>query len=77
MAIIADATLSWSAPVTLSQDEIWQARDGTVYLTTNDTPGADDGILLSEGQAVQFSTGLTLRYRKAAATLARIVREAV
>ena len=77
MAIIDDATQVWSAPVTLTEDEIWQTRDGTVFLTTGDTPGAEDGILLSEGQAVQLSAGLAVRYRKAAPTLARIVRESV
>lgn len=77
MALITDATTSWSAPVTLTEDEVWQTRKGSVFVTTTDTPAADDGIALHERNAVQISAGQTVRYRKEGPTTALIVREVV
>ena len=77
MALITDAADSWSAPVTLTQDEIWQARSGTVYVTSTPGATADDGLFLREATAVQFSAGTELRYRKEGTTPAVIVREGV
>ena len=74
MALITDAATTWSAPVTLTQNEIWQTRSGTVYLTA--TPGAapDDGLFLREATAITVSAGTEIRYRKEGTTPTVIVR---
>lgn len=77
MALISDAATSWSAPVTLTSDEIWQTREGSVFVTTTGSPDAEDGLALHEFHAVQFPAGASVRYRKEGATQALIVREAV
>ncbi|MEO0929352.1 MAG: hypothetical protein AAFY14_01705 [Pseudomonadota bacterium] len=77
MALITDASTSWSTPITLTADEVWQARWGSVYVTTTESPAADDGISLHENHAVRFSAGSTVRYRKDGITDALIAREAV
>lgn len=77
MALITDAGLSWSAPVTLSSDEIWQTRKGSLFVSTTAAPDAEDGLALEEGSAVQFSAGATVRYRKTGSAEAWVVREAV
>ena len=77
MALISDATTAWSDPVTLTTDEIWQARKGHVYVTTTAVPDAEDGLSLFENHAVQLRAGVTVRYRKAWNTTALIVREQV
>lgn len=77
MALVTDVTTSWSDPVTLTADEIWQTRKGSVFVTTTGTPDADDGIALLEDHAIQISAGSTVRYRKEGTTEALIVREAI
>lgn len=77
MALITDATTSWSAPVTLGQDEVWQVREGGFFLTTTASPATDDGLILRQGTAVQFSAGVTVRYRLTSETTGVLVREAV
>ena len=77
MSLVTDAATAWSAPVTLGSDEVWQARKGTVFVTTTGSPDAEDGISLQENHAVRIAAGATVRYRKAGATEALIVREAV
>lgn len=77
MTLITDAGASWSAPVALSADEVWQTRKGAVYLTTTSNPAPEDGVKLYEMQAVQLSAGLSVRYRKSGPTEALIVREAI
>ena len=77
MALISDATSLWSAPVTLTVDEVWQTRKGSVFLSTSPSPAAEDGIALHENHAVRFSAGSSVRYRKEGAPEAMIVREAV
>lgn len=77
MALILDVANTWSAPVTLSANEVWQSRQGRVFVTTTATPAAEDGIVLNEIHAVQFSAGLSVRYRKEGAVDAVIVREQV
>ena len=77
MALIADADFSWSSPVTLAADEVWQSRDGRVFVTTTASPSADDGILLLETHAIQLSAGQQVRYRKEGRGAALIVREVV
>ena len=77
MALITDAATAWSAPITLTTDEIWQARKGSIFVTTTATPAADDGIALHENHAVQFPAGVAVSYRKEGITEALIVREAI
>ncbi|MEM0947196.1 MAG: hypothetical protein AAGK37_07300 [Pseudomonadota bacterium] len=77
MALITDAATGWSSPVTLTEDEVWQTRDGAVYLTTSASPGGDDGILLTETTAIQLGAGRTVRYRKVGDVPAVIARELV
>ena len=77
MALIADAATGWSSPVTLTTDEIWQTRKGSVFVSTTTSPAADDGLALHEFHAVQFSAGSSVSYRKEGAGEALIVREAI
>ncbi len=77
MALITDAAAGWSAAVTLTSDEIWQTRKGSVFVTTTASPAADDGLALHENHAIRFSAGASVSYRKEGATEALIVREAV
>ncbi|MEM9239725.1 MAG: hypothetical protein AAGB07_07070 [Pseudomonadota bacterium] len=77
MALITDAAETWSAPIVLSANEIWQVRQGSVYITTSTSPAADDGLQLHEMHGVQFSVGQVVRYRKADIAEALIVRETV
>jgi hypothetical protein len=77
MALITDASNTWSAPVTLVADEIWQARRDGVFLSTATAPGPEDGLLLQHGAAVQIGAGLSVRYRLAGRGPALIAREAV
>ena len=77
MARITDATTTWSTPVTLSTDEIWQARAGTIYLTTTSVPAADDGVLLEERSAVILSAGSNVSYRQDGTAATVIIREAI
>lgn len=77
MALITDAATTWSTPVTLTADEVWQTRKGSIFVTTSSSPSADDGLALHENHAVRFSAGAAVSYRKEGATEALIVREAV
>ena len=77
MALITDAATAWSSAITLTSDEIWQTRKGSIYVTTSTSPDAEDGIALHENHAVRFSAGVSVRYRKDGNTEAVIVREAV
>ena len=77
MALITNAATTWSSAITLTSDEIWQTRKGSVFVTTTNAPDSEDGIGLHENHAVRFSAGLAVRYRKEGDTEALIVREAV
>ncbi len=77
MALISDATTSWSSAVTLTEDEIWQTRYGNIFISTTESPAAGDGFNLLQGEGVLIRSGRTVRYRKEGATEALIVREAV
>lgn len=77
MALITNAANQWSTPVTLTSDEVWQTRKGSVFVTTTATPTAQDGIALHENHAVRFSAGSAVSYRKEGTTEALIAREAV
>lgn len=77
MATITDATTSWSTPILLPEDEIWQTRYGNVFITTTASPTADDGFNLLRGEGVLIRAGREVRYRKEGTTAALIVREVV
>lgn len=77
MALISDAAIGWSSPVTLTTDEIWQARKGSLFVTTTSSPNPDDGIALHEFHAVQFPAGSTVSYRKEGNGEALLVREGI
>ena len=77
MALISDAATAWSSPITLTADEVWQTREGSVFVSTTASPVPNDGIQLHENHAVRFSAGASVSYRKEGATAALIVREAV
>lgn len=77
MALVTDVATSWSSPVTLASDEIWQTRKGSVFVTTTASPAWDDGIALNEMHALQLPAGAQVRYRKVGTTEALIVREAI
>ena len=77
MALITDASTGWSSPITLTADEVWQAREGTVYVTTTTSPHVSDEIALYENHAVRFSAGASVSYRKEGNGTVLIAREAV
>ena len=77
MALIRDVKNEWSDPVTLTTDEIWQARDGNIFMTTSANPESDDGLSMVMRDGVRLGAGLQVRYRKNGETAALIVREAV
>jgi hypothetical protein len=77
MTTITDITTEWSSAVKLPRDEIWQARDGVVCLTTTTKPGAKDGLMLKNGDGIRLSTGLVVRFRKESGASPYIVREGV
>lgn len=77
MALITDATTTWSSPITLSTDEIWQVRKGSVFVSTTPIPAAGDGLALHEFHAVRLSAGSNVSYRKEGDGEALIVREGV
>lgn len=58
-----EATTSWQS-ATLAQDELWQARGGTL-LISNEDPGSDleDGIELVSGNVLAFASGEQVWYR--------------
>ncbi|SHH18436.1 hypothetical protein SAMN05444003_2361 [Cognatiyoonia sediminum] len=63
MSLLSNLTTSWSSPMVLVDDEVWQAREGSCYLSTDETPSTDDGIVLEQGQALFFSAGMAVHYR--------------
>ena len=77
MSLISDASTIWSALLALATDEIWQTRQGSVFVTTTASPALDDGLALHEFHAVQLSAGSEVRYRKEGSADALIVREAI
>ncbi len=77
MSLITDATAAWSTPITLTSDEVWQTREGSVFVTTTASPDPKDGIAIHENHAVRFSAGLSVSYRKEGSAAALVAREAV
>lgn len=77
MALISNMTGTWSEPVALGSAEIWQVRQGVVYFSTASAPGDDDGIMLTEGQAVELEAGLTVRFRHGGSPNSVLSRETV
>lgn len=77
MALITDAATTWSSPILLNSDEIWQTRKGSVFVSTTPSPDAEDGIGLHENHAIRLPAGASVSYRKEGTTEALIVREGV
>ncbi|MEO1196950.1 MAG: hypothetical protein AAFX45_12360 [Pseudomonadota bacterium] len=77
MALITDAATAWSSPITLTQDEVWQTRKGSVFVTTTLSPVAEDGLLLREGYGLRLTAGSQVQYRKDGTGDAVIVREGI
>ena len=77
MPLVSDATTGWTDAGALSADEIWQCRKGLVFVSTNASPGADDGVQLTEGEGILIRSGQNVRYRKAGPRAALIARETV
>jgi len=77
MAMITLTDKSWSS-VTLTQNEIWQCREGRVLLSNEAETSADSdqGIELIRGSVRFFKSGTEVRYRNATQASARICREA-
>jgi hypothetical protein len=77
MAIIYSVEFAWSPVVTLSTDEIWQSRGDTIYVSTNPNPAENDGIALRRMEAIRFSAGTQIRYRRVGTEPVQIAREAI
>lgn len=60
IAVTSDA---WTGPITLTEAQIWQAKDGTVRVSTKADPTGDTGVLLSPGDAVSVASGRSVFYR--------------
>lgn len=73
MPMINDVSQTWSS-ATLSDNEGWQCRLGSVYLSTEASGDSDRGVRLEAGDAWPFPAGTTVYYR-AVGGEARISRE--
>lgn len=74
MALITNIpSEAWSDPVTLTDDETWQAVSGRVLLALNDAPsGPRDGLLL-DGHAISLNEGEVVRYRSGGGVFAPVI----
>lgn len=63
MPMITTMPTTWSAPVTLTADEVWQVRGGPVFVSTDASPDALAGLEMKNGDAIRFSSGKAVRYR--------------
>lgn len=77
MTLIRDIRPEWSDPVTLDKDEIWQARNGSIFFTTTPEPEADDGLAMILRDGIRLCAGISVRYRKEGVGAALIARETV
>ncbi len=77
MSLIRDVRLEWSDPVTLGNDEIWQARSGSIFFSTTPEPESDDGLAMVLRDGIRLGAGVAVRYRKEGEGAALIAREVV
>ena len=77
MALIRDVKTEWSAPLTLAQDEIWQARSGSIFISTTAEPESDDGLAMVLRDGVRLGAGVSVRYRKEGEAVGLIAREVI
>jgi len=77
MAYISDVTATWSSPVTLTANEIWQCSRGSVRVTSEASPAELDGLILTAGHGVQFGNGQVIRYKLSGLTFSTITRTVV
>lgn len=68
---------TWSDPVTLTADEIWQAASGSILVTAEAAPEIEDGLRLDLMDGLRLSAGKTVRYRRVGGSAAVIAREAL
>lgn len=68
---------TWSAPVNVTSDEIWQAVSGSIFITAEASPAAADGIRLDLTGGVRIASGKTVRFRSASGAPAELAREAL
>ena len=72
---ITNISGEWSDEITLTQDETWQCKQGSVELLINSTPsGARSGLMLPAPYAERLIDGETVRYRRLSGEPAIIVR---
>ena len=62
MPLITTITPSWSAAVTLTTAEVWQARS-RVFVTTEASPTQWSGLEMLPGDAIAFEAGEVVRHR--------------
>ncbi|MEO1720536.1 MAG: hypothetical protein AAFR23_09975 [Pseudomonadota bacterium] len=72
MALITNATESWTQ-LTLATGEMWQVRQGRVFISRTNNPADNDGIEMIVGQGLYVPAG-DLSYRKEGGN-ALVVRE--
>lgn len=75
MAQITNATRAWQS-VTLATSEIWQVRDGEVYVDTDANEATRLGIIMNFKDSIALPPG-TVFYRLGEGTSAIIARVAV
>lgn len=63
--MLVNATSEWSAPITLTSAEIWQARSWVFITTATPPESLTDGIEMQPGDAIRFASGQVLRHRSA------------
>lgn len=61
--MFVNATSEWSAPITLTSAEIWQARSWAFITTATAPESLTDGIEMQPGDAIRFASGQAVRYR--------------
>jgi len=78
VASMGAASRAAGVPVVAGDTKVVETGHGDgVFITTTDAPADEDGFNLLQGEGVLIRAGRTVRYRKAGATDALIVREAV
>lgn len=75
---ILTTTATWSDPVTLAQDEIFQCHEGEVYLTLEaDAPDLiTDGLRLGRWDSFIAPSGSTVRWAATSPGLSKLYRGA-
>ncbi len=59
---LTSATTTWQS-VTLTHNEVWMVRKGTVNFHSGSMPDDEDGVAVETGDSIRFSAGLTVYYK--------------